>query len=126
LIWIVGCRPALGYKASMKALAMTLMPAAVGAVLALALPPAQAQAVPTTRGELLYTNHCGACHSTQMHWRDKRLAVDWDTLKAQVRRWQGIANLQWSDDDVLQVARYLNDTIYRYPQTSDRVSLLRQ
>jgi hypothetical protein len=50
--------------------------------------------------------------------------VDWESLKAQVRRWQGVANLQWSDDDVVQVARYLNDTIYRYPQTSDRVSPL--
>ena len=25
-----------------------------------------------SRGELLYTTHCIACHSTQVHWRDKR------------------------------------------------------
>jgi mono/diheme cytochrome c family protein len=26
------------------------------------------------RGERLYTTHCIACHSTQMHWRDKWVA----------------------------------------------------
>jgi hypothetical protein len=59
-----------------------------------------------------------------MHWRDKRLATDWDTLKAQVRRWQATARLGWSEAEIVDVARYLNDTIYRYPQTSDRVGLL--
>jgi mono/diheme cytochrome c family protein len=76
--------------------------------------PAQAQA--PSRGELLYNTHCGACHSTQMHWRQKKLATTWDTLKAQVQRWQGVAGLEWSDAEVEEVARYLNDTIYRYPE----------
>lgn len=87
---------------------------------------ALAQAVtPPTRGELLYATHCIECHSTQMHWRDRREARDWDSLKAQVRRWQANASLGWSDDDIVAVARYLNDTIYRYPQTSDRLTLAR-
>ena len=84
---------------------------------------AQSQSSPT-RGELLYTTHCVACHTTQMHWREQRLATNWDILKALVQRWQSRARLAWSDDDVLEVARHLNDTIYRYPQTSGRVSLL--
>ena len=83
--------------------------------------PAAPQHLPT-RGELLYTTHCVACHTTQMHWRDQKLATDWPSLKAQVQRWQANARLQWSDDDVTEVARFLNDTIYRYPQTSNRVS----
>jgi hypothetical protein len=56
-------------------------------------------------------------------WRALRLATDWDTLKAQVRRWQSTARLVWSEAEIVDVARHLNDTIYRYPQTSDRVSL---
>lgn len=84
----------------------------------------QAPSVPS-RGQLLYTTHCIECHNTQMHWRDERQARDWDSLKAQVRRWQGNAGLAWSDADIVEVARHLNDTIYRYPQTSDRVSLAR-
>jgi mono/diheme cytochrome c family protein len=78
------------------------------------------------RGELLYRTHCGACHSEQMHWRAKKLAYDWPTLKAQVTRWQATAKLDWSDADILEVTRYLNETIYRYPQTSNQVSLLRE
>jgi len=85
---------------------------------------AGAQTAPdANRGELLYTTHCIACHSTQMHWRDKRLAVDWESLKAQVRRWQGNARLDWTEDDITDVTLYLNTSIYRYPQTGDRVSL---
>jgi hypothetical protein len=75
-----------------------------------------AQAQAPSRGELLYTTHCGACHTTQMHWRDNKLATNWDTLKAQVRRWQGVARLEWSDADIDGVARHLNETIYRYPE----------
>jgi mono/diheme cytochrome c family protein len=79
-----------------------------------------ADAAPT-RGELLYTTHCIACHNSQMHWRDQRLATDWASLRAQVRRWQGVANLGWSDDDILEVARHLNDRIYRFPVSGDKV-----
>lgn len=81
-------------------------------------PAAQAQ----SRGELLYTTHCIACHTTQMHWRDQRAASDWPRLKAQVRRWQGATSLAWSDSDILEVARYLNDTFYRFEMTADVVS----
>lgn len=80
-----------------------------------------AQGAPS-RGQLLYTTHCIACHTTQMHWRDERRAVDWETLKGQVRRWQGNAGLEWADADIVEVARHLNETIYHYPQTADRVS----
>lgn len=77
--------------------------------------PLQAQtAVPPSRGELLYSTHCIECHSTQMHWRDQRLARDWDSLKFQVRRWQGVARLGWSEEDIEAVARHLNETIYRF------------
>ena len=82
--------------------------------LALAL-PARAE----SRGELLYSTHCIACHTSQMHWRDKKLATDWDSLKAQVQRWQAGAMLGWNEQDVVEVTRYLNDRFYRFPQSSD-------
>lgn len=68
------------------------------------------------RGALLYDNHCIACHSTQMHWRDQRLAKDWASLRALVRRWQGAAQLNWSEEEVDDVARYLNARFYRLPE----------
>ncbi len=86
-----------------------------------------AQAVPSeTRGELLYETHCVACHSTQIHWRNDKLAFDWDSLKFQVRRWQGNTGLAWSEVDIIDVSRYLNETIYKYPPLNDRVRLVPQ
>ena len=83
-------------------------------LLALAAWPALAQ----SRGELLYTTHCVACHSVQMHWRDNKLAVDWPTLLAQVQQWQVAAQLAWGADDVDRVARYLNDSSYHFKAPS--------
>jgi mono/diheme cytochrome c family protein len=75
-------------------------------------------AAPASRGELLYGTHCIACHTTQVHWRDQKLARDWATLKEQVRRWAGNGGQNWSEEDVVDVARYLNGAFYRFPASS--------
>ena len=72
-----------------------------------------------SRGELLYSTHCIACHTSQMHWRDTRAATDWASLNTQVRRWQDAASLAWSEEDILEVAAYLNDRIYRFKRPAD-------
>lgn len=77
---------------------------------------AMAQPVAPSRGQTLYELHCIGCHGTQMHWRDRRQATDWPSLVGQVRLWQANALLNWSGDDIDAVARYLNATIYRFPQ----------
>ena len=77
---------------------------------------AMAQAAPApSRGQLLYGTHCIACHDQRLHWRDQRRATDWTTLRDWVRHWQGAEQLRWGDDDIDEVARHLNDTIYRFP-----------
>ena len=83
---------------------------------ACALPAALAQ--PAARGELLYSTHCIACHSREVHWRQKKLATDWASLDAQVRRWAGNAGLGWSDEEVADVARYLNAVHYGFAAPS--------
>lgn len=80
--------------------------------------PANADAQPMrnpSRGELLYTTHCIACHSTRVHWRDKRLAKNWASLRAQVDHWQKFSGLAWGREDVAAVAQYLNALYYHYP-----------
>jgi len=67
------------------------------------------------RGELLYTTYCDSCHTEQVHWREKKLATNWASLVVEVRRWQANATLEWSDDDVEAVARYLNSLYYHHP-----------
>ncbi len=95
------------------------------AVLAVFSASSQSQVTPAqTRGALLYTTHCVSCHTTQMHWRNNKQATDWDSLKVQVRRWQANAGLQWGEADIDEVSRYLNETIYRYPNPADRVGLV--
>jgi mono/diheme cytochrome c family protein len=77
---------------------------------------AQADTIPQagSRGALLYDTHCIGCHTTQMHWRDNKVATDWGSLMAQVRRWQGINSLGWTDNDIDAVAEHLNQSIYRF------------
>lgn len=43
------------------------------------------------------------------------------SLKVQVRRWQDAASLAWSDDDILEVSRYLNESIYHFAQSVIRL-----
>ena len=73
---------------------------------------------PTSRGELLYNTHCIACHTKEMHWRERKLATDWASLEREVRRWAANAGLAWGNEDVVEVARYLNAMYYRFPVPS--------
>jgi mono/diheme cytochrome c family protein len=67
-----------------------------------------------SRGEMLYTTHCNACHSTEIHWRNKKLVTDWGSLVKQVRRWQASIGLNWNNGQIADVARYLNTQYYGF------------
>ncbi|MET0963746.1 MAG: cytochrome c [Noviherbaspirillum sp.] len=84
-------------------------------ILGLALAPAAAADTDGGRGAMLYSTHCIACHTSQVHWRDKRLATDWSSLENQVRRWQRNTGLSWTDEDVAAVAHHLNNLYYHFP-----------
>jgi mono/diheme cytochrome c family protein len=107
----VGIDGGTGESGSMTALPSVLRGVA-GALFGVVafVTPASAQ----SRGELLYSTHCGACHTAQMHWRAGRAVTDWTSLTTEVRKWQIVASLAWGEDDVLEVARYLNDSIYHF------------
>ncbi len=72
------------------------------------------------RGRLIYETHCLSCHTVEIHWRDGRLATNWSGLEAQVRRWQVNAGLRWSAGEIDDVVRYLNSTIYHFPNQAPR------
>ena len=69
------------------------------------------------RAELLYATHCTACHTSQVHWREQKLVTDWNSLVTQVRRWQLVSGLRWSEEEITDVAHYLNVTFYEYKNT---------
>src|SRR6266496_3531074 len=82
-------------KAAERSVAMRRLIASIG-VASLLLSSDVAGQAPRTdepRGELLYSTYCNGCHTTQFHWRDKKLATDWTSLTHQVRRWQSNAGL---------------------------------
>jgi mono/diheme cytochrome c family protein len=69
-----------------------------------------------SRGELLYTTYCVGCHTSQVHWRDRRQARDWPTLRAEVTRWQATAGLALDAADIDALAVYLNGLYYHFPE----------
>lgn len=77
------------------------------------LEPIAAESV-ASRGELLYSTHCIACHSVKVHWRDKKLVTDQASLREEIRRWQEFLKLGWHGDDIDEVAQYLNARYYHY------------
>ncbi len=81
---------------------------------------AQAKTPDESRGELLYSTHCNTCHTLQIHWREQKLVTDWKSLKAQVSRWQAYAKLGWREEDIVDVALYLNARYYKFLNTELR------
>ena len=106
---------------AMRRLALWLLAACTCAAIAVAAQPAPG----SSRGELLYSTHCVGCHTAQVHWREKRLASDWASLRTQVSRWQANTGLAWSDNDIATVTRYLNDLYYRFPAPGSPLALRR-
>ena len=61
--------------------------------------------------------------TAEVHWREKKRASDWSSLKAQVRRWEDNIGLGWNEEDIESVARYLNSNSYRFPpHTADAIA----
>jgi mono/diheme cytochrome c family protein len=89
-------------------------------MLVAALAAGQGSRTGEPNGELLYSTYCIACHTTQVHWREKRLATDWTSLKFQVRRWQGNAGLGLGEDDIAAIARHLNTLYYHFRVTDTK------
>lgn len=97
-----------------------LLLALLGSLAGCARPPAAVPAAATgatdlERGRLLYENTCGGCHTTQPHWRDKRIVRSWSDLITQVERWQANARAGWSAAEIGDVAAYLNRRFYHLP-----------
>ena len=75
---------------------------------------AQKPVVPPS-GELIYKTYCIGCHTTEVHWREKRLATDWTSLKFQVRRWVNNNGIGLSDGELTALTMYLNRRYYKFP-----------
>lgn len=66
------------------------------------------------RGRALYENHCVVCHTSKVHRRYPPSAIDLEALRFIVRVWVEEQKLQWSQQDIDDVAFYLNRTHYKF------------
>jgi hypothetical protein len=67
------------------------------------------------RGEALYELRCLSCHATSVHGREKRVARDFGEIRTWVERWNATLRLDWSSEEIDDVAIHLNRRYYRYP-----------
>jgi mono/diheme cytochrome c family protein len=89
--------------------------AATAAALAAILAPGPAEGADARRGRALYELNCGGCHSESVHGRGQRVAKDFAEVRAWVSRWALHLRLQWSAEEIDDVALDLNGRYYRYP-----------
>ena len=66
-----------------------------------------------SRGELLYENHCTVCHDSTVHTRANRKAKSIADLRGWAARWSGELKLNWSSEEIDDVAEYLARRYYK-------------
>ena len=82
--------------------------------IALSVNPTTALTEEFSRGQALYENHCQACHTDWAHARSDRKATSMSDLRRSVAAWSTHAGLAWSDEDVDDVADYLERNFYHF------------
>ena len=81
-------------------------------LLTMAIPMAQAEDI--SKGETLYQANCVSCHTDSVMTRPDRKVNNLKQLNGQVRRCEQALNLAWFDEDINQVADYLNKNYYKF------------
>jgi hypothetical protein len=74
---------------------------------------AVAPAVPS-RGQLLYENHCMACHESVVHIRTRKRVESLSALRIEVLRWSAQLQLHWGREEVEEVVSHLNRQYYKF------------
>ncbi len=64
------------------------------------------------RGQLLYENHCTACHESMIHIRENHKADSLATVQREVIRWSQELQLGWQEVEIADVSQYLLRTFY--------------
>ena len=70
--------------------------------------------VVTDRGQLLYENHCTACHNDSVNSRNNSKAHSIDEIRHWVIRWSKHLDLGWEKHDIDVVTDFLNQRYYHF------------
>jgi hypothetical protein len=68
------------------------------------------------RGRLLYENHCVVCHTAKVHKRIPPLPIDMKELRLIVGYFAKNEKLSWTQQEIEDVAYYLDVTHYGLPR----------
>jgi cytochrome c553 len=71
-------------------------------------------AVDVNHGKTLQQQNCMACHDDGMYTRDARKVTTLGGLHKQVKRCELTLGLKWFDEDINDVAAYLNESFYKF------------
>jgi len=66
-----------------------------------------------SRGQMLYEDHCQACHTSVAHVRETHKARTLKDLEYWVTHWSDELELPWGADEVRDVVDYLNARYYK-------------
>ena len=67
-----------------------------------------------SRGQLLYENHCMACHESVVQIRTRQQATSLSALRERVQHWAAYLQLRWGKEEVEEVVGYLNSRYYTF------------
>ncbi len=79
--------------------------------LSLSLP---VHAVDIETGKTLHNENCLRCHNETLYTREKRIVNSFDELRTRIRDCELMAELTWFDEEIDDVAAYLNNAFYRF------------
>ena len=66
------------------------------------------------RGQMLYENHCMACHESVVHVRTRKYTKSLPELRARVLHWSWYLKLRWGKEEIEDVVNHLNRQFYRF------------
>jgi len=65
------------------------------------------------RGQMLYENHCLRCHAEGVHLRATSKVHSLSDLAHAVKKWADLQRLDWNQDELRDVASYMNHKYYK-------------
>lgn len=69
---------------------------------------------PSEQAQTLYDANCTKCHGSEIYTRDPRMVASFDGLERQVQRCETALGLRWFDEEIKDVAAYLNHHFYKF------------
>ncbi len=72
------------------------------------------QAIDIENGKTLHNEGCLRCHNDSMYTRENTLVNSFDELHKRIRNCELMTDMTWFDEEIDDVAAYLNDTFYLF------------